>query len=101
MSSTSATKAEVTLSIEVTCHHCRRTSGRALGDVFLAMDPGVDGVPWMLCGKCWLAYLKNEGSLAAIGGRVLELPVAPIEIAKPALGTSRDHRRRPKGSSRP
>lgn len=54
-------------------------------DVFVGMEPGVDGSPWSLCVKCWLAYLKNEGSLAAIGGRVLELPVATTKtIAKPA-----------------
>jgi len=88
----SAAQAEVTLSIEVVCHHCQRPrerSDRALVDVFLVMDPGIDGVPWMLCGRCWLAYLKFEGNLAAIGGRVLELPVATtIEIAKPAPGPS-------------
>ncbi len=45
-------------------------------DVFLEMEPGIDGLPWVLCAACWIAYLKNEGSLTAVSGRVLE--VAPL-----------------------
>jgi hypothetical protein len=101
MSSASAAPADVSLSIEVTCHHCQRPPDRlAVMDVFVGMEPGVDGVPWMLCVKCWLAYLKNEGKLAAIGGKVIELPVATKTIAKPTSRAAKSGTTR-KGSSAP
>jgi hypothetical protein len=100
MSRASADPAEVTLSIEVTCHHCRRHPTRdAVMDVFVEMEPGVDGTSWMICAKCWLAYLRNEGRLTAIGGRVLELPVATkAKITKPASRPAKPQVNR-KGSS--